>query len=142
MADAIVGASCLFKRGDSESNEEFTSISEILTVDGMDLTRDVTDVTSPDALSTYRSFSPGFRDGGEVSLGLNYTRDNWITMKTDFDLDSSVNYQIYMSDTGNTTYDFAAFVTKVGGPKIDKENNAKVTFEITLKVTGEPTVSS
>ena len=139
MSDAVAGVGAQFKRGDGASVETFTAIAEINSVDGPNKTRDTIDVTSLDSTGGYREFIPGFRDGGEVTLDMNWTRNGYETMNTDFESDDSVNYQIVMTDTGATTYDFAAYVTALGSaiPTDDK-----ITASVTLKITGQITMSS
>jgi len=136
-AISSVGAS--FKQGDGSSNESFDAVAEINSITGPSKTRDTIDVTSLDSAGGYKEFIASFRDAGEVTLNMNYTRDAYEAMNTAFESDSSVNYQIVMPDTGATTYDFAAFVTGVPItiPLIDK-----ITMDVTLKITGQVTMSS
>jgi len=96
-------------------------------------------VTNLDSSGGYREFIAGFRDGGEVSLTMNFTKTGFDDMNTDFESDSSVNYQIVLPDTGNTTFDFAAYVTSLG---MSVPTDDKVTASVTLKITGQVTMSS
>jgi len=136
-AISSVGAS--FKRGDGSSNESFAAIAEINSITGPSKSRDTIDVTSLDSTGGYKEFKASFRDPGEVTLNMNYSRDGYNTLNDDFESDTSKNYQIVMPDTGNTTYDFAGYVTAIPItiPLIDK-----VTMDVTIKITGQITMSS
>ena len=137
--DAISGVGTSFKRGDAASNEVFTAIAEINSISGPTMSRNFIDVTSLDSTGGYREFIGSFRDPGTVTLNMNFTRDGYIQMKTDFEASSSVNYQIVLPDSGNTTLDFTAFVTDL---PLDIPLDDKITINVTLKVTGQVTVTS
>ena len=136
-AQTSVGAT--LKRGDGESNEVFTAIAEINSIGGPDKSREMIDVTTLDSTGGYDEFVPSFRDGGMVALNCNWTRDDYETMLGDFDTDSSVNYQIVLPDTGATTYDFAGYVQAIGRAI---PNKGKIEMTISIKVTGQETMTS
>ena len=133
MSNAFSGVGAQFKRGDGASNEAFAALAEVNSIQGPNKTRDTIDVTSLDSTDGYREFIAGFRDGGEVVLNMNFTRAGFDVLNDDYESDDSVNYQIVLPDTGQTTLDLAGYVTNVamGIPMDDK-----VTMDITIKITG------
>jgi predicted secreted protein len=139
MSDAIAGVGAQFKRGDGSSNESFTAIAEVNSISGPSKSRESIDVTSLDSTGGYREFIPSFRDAGEVTLEMNFTRDGYIDMNDDFEDDSSHNYQIVFPDAGNTTFEFTAYVTAIGS---EVTTDDKVTAPVTLKITGQVTIES
>jgi predicted secreted protein len=139
MSDAIAGVGTVFNRENDGSSGVFTAIAEINSITGPGMTRDFIDVTSLDSTGGYREFIGGFRDGGQVTLNMNFTRDGYEQMRLDFIDDDSVNYQIILPDTSSTTLDFAAFVTDL---PLSITPDDKVTVDVTLKVTGEVTLTS
>ena len=132
-SNAFSGVGTEFKRGDGASNEQFTAIAEVNSIGGPDMSRDTIDVTSLDSTGGYREFIAGFRDGGEVTL------DSYDDLKLDFESDDTVNYQIVLPDTNNTTFDFAALVSSLGAavPMDDK-----VAATATFKISGQVTLTS
>jgi len=136
---AFSGVGTVFNRGDGESDEEFTAIAEINSISGPNLSRDTIDVTSLDSTGGYKEFIAGFRDGGEITLEMNFTLAGYTDMKDDFESDDTVNYQIVLPDTGATTFDFAALVTALG---VGIPNNDKVTCSVTIKISGQVTLST
>jgi len=139
MSDALAGVGTSFKRGDGSSSESFTAIAEVINITGPQLTRDFIDVTNLDSTDGYREFIAGFRDSGEVTITANWTRDGYVDMKADYDSDDSVNYQIVIGDTGNTTLEFAAYVT---GMPINIPTGSQITMDVTFKITADVTLSS
>ena len=139
MSDAIAGVGTSFKRGDATSSESFDAIAEVNSITGPGMTRAFIDVTSLDSTGGYREYIGGFRDGGDVVLNMNFTRDNFITFLADFDDDDSHNYQIVFPDTGETTIDFVGVVTDL---PVTVPTDDKVTMDVTIRVTGQPTISS
>ena len=139
MSDAIAGVGTAFKRGDGASSENFTAIAEVNSISGPGMTRAFIDVTSLDSTGGYREFIGGFRDGGQISLEMNFTLDGYATMLSDYESASSVNYQIVLADTNETTLDFAAFVTDL---PLNVVPDDKVTISVTMKITGQVTLTS
>jgi predicted secreted protein len=139
VSGAFSGVGTVFNGGDGDSNEGFTAIAEINSIDGPNMTRATIDVTSLDSTGGYREFIASFRDAGQVVLNMNFTRDGYDQMKDYYESSSSRNYQIVLTDTGATTFDFAAFVTDLG---MAIPMDDKVTASVTLKITGQVTMSS
>lgn len=136
--NAVVSKGTKFKRGDGESNEVFTALSEINSLTMPSRTRAPIDVTDLD--STIKEFVMGMRDSGQVTVNMNFTRAAYLQMNTDFESDTAVNYQIVFPDTGETTIDFAGYVQELGGDVPGPDE--KITVPVTIKVTGDITVSS
>ena len=139
MSDGISSAGILIKRGDGSSSEAFTTIAEVVDINGPNQTKETVELTPLNAPNRYRRFGSHFRDGGEVSIEANWTRDGYVDMKEDFDRNVAWNYQIVFPDAGATTLEFAAIVTALGSaaPRDDR-----IGMPVTFKVDGEPTLSS
>jgi predicted secreted protein len=139
MSNAIAGVGAQFKRGNGVSPETFTALAEVNSITGPGMTRDFIDVTSLDSTGGYREFIGGFRDGGTVTLNMNFTLSGYNKMLDDFQDEDSVNYQIVIPDTGATTLTFAAFVTDL---PLSITPDDKVTIDVTLKITGAVTLDT
>jgi len=139
MSDGISSAGIIIKRGDGQSSEAFTTIAEVVDINGPNMTKDTVELTPLNATRRYRRFASHFRDGGEVTIEANWTRNGFVDMKEDFDRDVTWNYQIVFPDTGATTLDWAGIVTALGSaaPRDDR-----IGMPVTFKVDGEPTLSS
>jgi len=138
-SSAFSGVGTQFKRGNGAATEAFTAIAEVNSITGPGLTADFIDVTSLDSTGGYKEYIRGFRDGGEVTLNMNFTLAGFNTMKDDFESDDSVNYQIILADTGATTIEFAGFVTDL---PLSITPDDKVTCDVTIKVTGQVSITT
>ena len=139
MSNAISGVGTVFKRSNMMSTEVFSAIAEINSIQGPNKSRSTIDVTSLGSTGGYREFIASFRDAGQVELEMNFTRAGYSDMNDDFELDTLVNYQIVLPDTGNTTLDFAGLVINLGmGIPMDN----KITAPVTIKISGEVTLTS
>ena len=136
MSSAISGVGTSFRRWDGS---DWVAIAEINSVTGPNKSRDTIDVTSLDSTGGYREFIGGFRDGGSVTLPMNFTRDTYDTMNTDFEDDDLQNYEILLPDDDATSFEFEALVTELG---LGIPADDKVTADVTLKVSGQVTVNS
>jgi len=137
MSDAVAGLGASFKR--EISSGVFTAISEVSNIVGPGMTRDFIDVTNLDSTGGYREFIAGFRDGGEWTFTMNFTHGGYDTLLTDFESDDSVNYEVVLADDDVTTFDFAGYVTAL---PTTIPSDAAVTVDVTVKITGQVTMSS
>jgi predicted secreted protein len=103
------------------------------------MTRDFIDVTSLDSVGGFREFITGFRDGGTVSLTMNFTRTSYDKMLSDFEDDDPHYYEIVLPDDVNTSFEFCGFVTEL---PLEIPTDDKITANVTIKVSGKVTVNS
>jgi predicted secreted protein len=104
--------------------------------------RDAIEVTAHDSPNQYREFVKGLKDGGEVSLTLNYdpgalTHQH---LDADFEEDNPRFYRIVVlpGEANEWTWEFSGIITKLEDsfPIDDRMERA-----VTLKVTGKPTLT-
>lgn len=139
-SNAFSGVGTQFKRADADSSATaFTAIAEINSITGPDKSRGTIDVTSLDSTGGYLEFITSFRDAGEIALEMNFTRDGYVVLNEDFESDTSKEYQIILPDTGATTLEFSGWVTDLG---MAIPMDDKVTATVTIKITGQVTLSS
>ena len=136
MSNAIAGVGTKFRRWNGTN---WVDIAEINSITGPGKTRDTIDVTSLDSTGGYREFIGGFRDGGTVTLPMNFTRDTYDLMNTDFESDDLQNYEIFLPDDELTSFEFEALVTELG---LAIPADDKVTADVTLKISGQVTINS
>jgi predicted secreted protein len=140
VSNAISGVGTVFNRADGNSSDpSFTAVAEVNSISGPNVTRDTIDVTSLDSTSGYREFIGGFRDGGELSLEMNFTLDGYDDLKADLDSDVLHDYQIELQDTGQTTFEITGLVTNI---TLAIPMDDKVTATVTIKISGPITVST
>ena len=131
-SNAFSGVGTVFKIGTA-------TVSEVNNISGPNITRAVIDVTSLDSTGGYREFIGGFRDGGEITLNMNFTRDTYDDFKDLIELDDSASFEIVLPDTGATTFTFVGWVTAVS---IAVPLDDKVTSDVSIKIDGQVTMTS
>lgn len=136
MSNAIAGVGTKFRRWGSGN---WADIAEINSIDGPSKSRDTIDVTSLDSTGGYREFIGGFRDGGTVTLPMNFTRATYDLMNTDFESNVLQNYEILLPDVEGTSFEFEGLVTELG---LAVPTDDKVTADVTIKVSGQVTINS
>jgi predicted secreted protein len=136
MSGAISSVGTKFYRWPSTS-DNWAALSEILSLEGPTQTRETIDVTNLDSTGGYREFIGSFRDGGTVTLSMNFLRANYDLLHTDFEDDTPGNYKIVLPDTANTTIEFEGLVQEM---PLSASVGNQVTANVTIKVTGEPLV--
>lgn len=134
---AISGVGTVFRRWNT-STSEWESISDIKNIAGPSSTRDTHDTTALDTEGGYRTFITGFRDAGEYTFSMNFNRDGYDKMLSDFESDDKQNYEVVLPDDESTSFEFEGLVT--GCPVTVPEE--VVTVDVTIKISGKPTVNS
>lgn len=140
VSNAISGVGTIFRRAVGNSSDPvYAAVAEVNGITGPNMSRDTIDVTSLDSTGGYREFIASFRDGGEVTLDMNFVLDGYDDFKADFESSTLHDYQIEFQDTGQTTFEFSGLVTSLSSsvPLDDK-----VTSSVTIKISGQITISS
>ena len=142
MSNAISGLGTKFLRWDSSApagSSDWQAIAEIISISGPTMTREFIDVTSLDSTGGYREFIAGFRDGGTVTLNMNFTSATYADMKDDFEDRDSQFYEIVLPDENNTSFEFEGLVTEL---PLEIPTDDRVTANVTIKVVGKVEVNS
>jgi predicted secreted protein len=133
---ATSGVGTQFRRW---SGSAWVALAEVNSINGPTMTRDFIDVTSLDSTGGYREFITGFRDAGTISMTMNFTRETYELLKTDFESAVAQNYQIILPDEEDTGFDFEGLVTEI---PLTIPTDDKITVDVTIKITGEVLMSS
>jgi len=111
---AIAGVGTQFRRWNTATGT-WDTVAEINSITGPGMTRDTIDTTALDTAGGYRTFIAGFKNAGTIALAMNFTRDTYETMLSDFESDVVQNYEIVLPDADNTSLEFQGLVTERSG---------------------------
>ncbi len=136
MSNAVAGVGTRFRRW---SGSAWADIAEINSITGPGMSRDTIDVTSLDSTGGYREFIGGFRNGGTVALGMNFSRVTYDLMKDDFESDVNKHYEIVLPDSEHTTLEFEGLVTEL---PLTIPADDKITADVTIQISGQVTINS
>jgi predicted secreted protein len=129
---AISGMGVKFWRWDASL--AWVAIAEISAIDGPSKTRETIEVTALDSIGGYREYIPSLREGGTISLTMNYTRATYDLMNDDFEDNNTQNYMISIPDEDNTMMEFEGLVTEI---PFSASVGDKITANVTIKITGK-----
>lgn len=141
---AIASFGTLIKMGDGASPEVFTTIAELLDIEGPELSVDMEEVTNHSSTGGFEEDIPnGILRLGEISFEVNYvptgtTHNGTNGLIADWKNKTKRNWKIVWSDSGSTTWTGAAYVTKVN-PSAPVAGVLKGSFSI--KPTGVWTIA-
>ncbi|MFJ4687053.1 phage tail tube protein [Streptomyces sp. NPDC088789] len=130
-----------FKR-DSTGAGTFVAIANVSDISGPERSREAIEVTAHDSPDQYREFAKGLKDGGEVTITLNYdpADPSHTSLDADFEEKDLRAYQVVIlpGDVDEHTWDFRALITDIGDafPHDDKMER-----EVTVKISGKPTLT-
>lgn len=131
-SNAISGVGTVFQRF-NDTTGTWTKLAEVNSISGPSMTRDFIDVTSLDSTGGFREFITGFRDGGTVSLTMNFTRASYNVVYADFEDNDPHYYEIVLNDSVNTSFEFCGYVTEL---PLEIPTDDKITANVTIKVSG------
>lgn len=120
----------------------FETIANVTNIGGPDRSRETIDVTAHDSPGGWMEFIGGLKDGGEISLDVNYdpaeaTHD----LDDDFDDDLARNYRIIiLPDTADEyTWSIKGVMTELSD---EFPYDDKMARSMTIKVSGKPTLAA
>jgi len=133
-----------FLMGDGDNPEEFTAVAEVADIQGPNFAKEAIEVTHHGSSNGWRERISGLKDGGEVTLTLNFlpqdpTHDVDTGLLSQLYGDDVNNYQIILPDTDATTITFAAIVT---AHTLTEPIDDKLSADVTVMITGEPSIES
>ena len=126
------------QRSDMAGSPTFTAIANVTEIEGPEFERETIDVTAHDSPNGYREWLGGLKDGGEVSLTVNYDPGDHDAIFDDLGDTVARDYKVvWPGGIGN--WAFKAFLT---GFSPSAPIDDKLSAELTLKVTGAPTITT
>lgn len=132
QSKAITGQGTIFKRNG-------VAIGEINSIDGPTKSRETIEVTRLEDVDGYRQYIAGLREPGTVTLNMNFTRENYDKLNTDFESDTIQSYAIELPDEDETVFTFSGFVTEL---PISIPIGDKITCDVTIQISGKVTQST
>lgn len=139
---ATTGFGTLFQVGDGGGPEAFTTLAEVRSIDGPDMSLEFVDATHMESPSNFREIIPTFLDAGEVSVDVNFlpnhaTQDGATGVLADWLARTLRNFKIVWPDAGNPEWDFAGYVTgfSPAAPFDDRKS-----AQLTVRISGAPTI--
>lgn len=135
MSNATNAIGTLFRRWTGSS---WSNIAEVKSITNSK-TRETIDVTNFDSTGGYREFIGSIRDAGEISLEMNFLRNMYELLNTDYESDDLQNYEIVFPDTEETTFEFTGLVIELG---LAANVADVISSSVTIKISGQPTMNS
>lgn len=114
------------------------SITELTSINGLDLSADTIETTTLDSPDGYRTYAQGLKDPGEVSISGFYNPADTNGQKALYDAFNSgalTNFSIIFPAALGADWSFSGIVTAF---KTGAELEDGISFEATIKVSGKP----
>lgn len=137
--NARIGHGTLFKIGDGATpTEAFTTVAEVTSLKPPSMSRDAVDSTHSESADGWREFIAGLKDGGEVTLEINFDAGSATTdlLMDQFATSVVGNKKITFPD--GSEFAFAALLTNF---EPDAPVDDKMTASVTFKVSGKPVLT-
>lgn len=136
--EARIGHGSKFQTGDGNSPEAFTDMAEVTSITPPNMSRDSVDASHMQSPDEWREFIAGLKDGGEVSLELNFVPGGSAILALLAELNLAADAatktrRILFPDL--SYFEFEAFLTACE-PEAPVDD--KMTAAATFKITGRP----
>lgn len=138
MAEKFVAKGTQLKISDMGGTPVFTAIPSAKNFDGPNMSSEEIDVTTHDSSGNYRETLPTFLDAGELSFDILFDPANaqHEALLDSFENKTLVDYKLIFQDTGNTEWDFSAFVKSFSPSNgLEDASSASVTLRINGAIT-------
>lgn len=116
-------------------------IAGLTSITAPEKTADTLDTTTLDSDGGYRTFIPGFKDGGEVSISGHFDPSDvgQSSLDTAFEAGVTESFEIIFPAAMGASWVFKGVVTSYKGG--DAELEDLLSFEATIKVSGKPVLA-
>lgn len=114
-------------------------VAEITNSSGPDEVREIIDITTLNSPGGRREKITGLRDGGQISLDLNFTRVGFDVFQDEMSTEIVTPYEVKYNDAGQTTFSGNALVVTQGRAT---SLGDRVTMSVVLEITGEETLTT
>jgi hypothetical protein len=139
MPSGTVGIGALLRKWNSTTGL-WDNVGGITNISPSGLSIDMLESTDLDNTDRAKTFIAGMVDEGDVTLSMNFTRDEYDIMFNDAYDSSNQNYEIVLPDDDQTSREFEGHVSGLTGPNV--EPNGIITSECTIKVSGKSNIES
>lgn len=133
----LVAGSSAALSGGTDGTEIFTTIAEVKSISGPNMSSTVIDVTNMDSSDNTREYISSWIDPGELSFACNFLPGNTGQQGLVEDMQDRVrrNFTLTWSDTASTVCTLSGLVTAFG---ITNQLDAALEANVTIKLTGFP----
>ena len=138
MSGPMSGVGTRFLRWNS-STTAWEAIAHVRNITGPGMTKAFIDITSLDSTGGYREFIMGFKDAGQLTMNVLYTRDGYEALKTDYEDDEAKFYCVEIADDDVTSLVMEGFVTEI---PLTIPTDEAMTMDVTIKITGSVSLES
>jgi len=121
------------------SGTAWEQLGEVTDISGPGMSRATIDTTHLATEGGYRTFITGFRDAGSLTFTMNFNRDAYDLLKSDFESDVAVAYEMVLPDDEKTSFEFSGLVTEI---PLTVPTDDKISVAVTIKISGVVTVNS
>jgi predicted secreted protein len=121
----------------TDGGSTFTAVGEVTNVDVLAVKVDTIDTSSHDSDDQWREFVGGMKDGGELSMDINYDPGLHGTILSNLGGDP-IAHKIVLTDAGAAVVTFDGILT---GLQAKAPYDDKLSGTATIKVSGAPVIT-
>jgi hypothetical protein len=136
-----LGVGCELRYWDKDAGvPSWVKLSKIRNIDPSGKTKEILETTDLDATNRYVTKKGGFIDPGNITFTMEFTRDQYDKLNTQFESVDSYNYEIVAPDDENSAWEFVGIVSELPLPSMNPKETMKM--DVTVEISGKPETES
>lgn len=121
----------------TDGGTTFTDVAEVTNIDLLNIKADIIDTSSNDSPNGYREKLGGLKDGGSLSMAINYDPALHGTILANVG-GKPIKHKVTLTDAGPHIVAFDAIINTL---QAKAPFDGKLEATVTLEVSGEPTIT-
>jgi predicted secreted protein len=121
----------------TDGDTTFTDVAEVTNIDVLNIKADTMDVSSHDSPNEYREKLGGMKDGGSLSMAINYDPALHGTIFSNIG-GAPIKHKITLTDAGAAVVAFDGIITTM---QAKAPFDGKLEATVTVEVSGEPIIT-
>lgn len=138
QTQAQIGYNTLLKMGNDASPQVFTTIAEVVSIDGFGFSASELDATHMESPGGYLERVAGMKDGDTMTVVMNMLRDQSLSLKGRWEAGLNIDFELNFPGT-LPDYDFTA--APLGWHPRGIQPNGILQLEVTMRISGSITGS-
>lgn len=138
---AQIGYGTLLKMGNGASPQTFTTIAEVVSIDGFGFSASELEVTHMESPGGYLERISGMKDGDTMTVLCNMLRDQSLSTKARWEAGQNIDFEINFPNVTTTLPDFDFTAAPLGWHVRGIQPNAALQIELTMRISAAITGS-
>lgn len=114
----------------------WVKLAKVMNIDPGGKSRETVETTDLDTTDQYITKKGGFRDAGNITFTLAYTRAQYDALDAQYNSNETYNYEIIAPDDETSGWEFEGLITELPLPSMNPKELMQM--DVTIEISGKP----